>query len=215
MLDFTNMADTHLSHKAFYMDKARMYLPILLFFQVFLLSMTPGEENEPPCNHFIRIRGSSNINQFEFVNVNAELVANTARSQWNQEILIPIDSFTGPSKFMVDDFQQLLKASRYPYIKIHIKNKKLLTHPDPTAIAHSDAILFIAGVSKKVNLPLTVSECKHAGYIIEGSVELKLTDFHIQPPEKVFGTVRVQDKVFITFAIRFKQEELLTESHSF
>ncbi|MFO7940285.1 MAG: YceI family protein [Bacteroidales bacterium] len=190
----------------------RIHLPLLLFFQVLIFPITPVEDNTPPCSHFIRIKGSSNINQFEFVNFNAQLVANTSRSKWDQEILIPTDSFTGPNKYMVNDFQQLLKASRYPYIKIHIKNKQLLTRGDPTGITHSEAVLFIAGVSKKVTIPLTVAECEHSGYIVEGNVELKLTDFQIDPPEKVFGAVQVHDKVFITFAIRFKPEELLTES---
>ncbi len=186
--------------------------PLVLALQLLPILPTHTEESKVPCNHFILIRGSSNINEFEFVNFEANITTNRSSNQWDQEIRIPISSFEGPNKYMISDFQQLLKASQYPYIKIKIQHQDIPWDEPEGFSTLSPAIITIAGVSKKIQLPLEIAQCDQTGYIVQGELELKLTDFYIQPPEKVFGAVRVHDKVFITFAMRFKPEQLLTQN---
>jgi hypothetical protein len=186
--------------------------PLVLTLQFFNTTRTATEGDKVPCNHFIIIRGSSNVNEFEFVNFNARITSNSSSEIWDQEIRIPISSFEGPNKYMINDFQQLLKSSQYPYIKIKIQHQDLLSEKAQSINTVSPAIITIAGTSKKIELPLQISKCDQTGFIVQGDLELKLTDFFIQPPEKVFGAVRVHDKVFITFAIRFKPEQLLTQN---
>ncbi|WP_394331163.1 YceI family protein [Draconibacterium orientale] len=67
-----------------------------------------------------------------------------------------------------------------------------------------NATITLAGHTHKYVVPCKISACDSSEILINGSLKVNLTDFNIEPPKKVLGTIKVNDEVFITFA--FKHE---------
>ena len=64
----------------------------------------------------------------------------------------------------------------------------------------------IAGVSQRFVVPCGVDTCLSSGYVLKGSLEVKLTDFGIDPPKKFFGLVKVNNEVLIDYVFSFQTD---------
>ncbi|MFD2550985.1 YceI family protein [Bizionia sediminis] len=62
--------------------------------------------------------------------------------------------------------------------------------------------LFIAGVKKEIDLDLTMTILGHQ-VTLEGEKPLKMTDYNVEPPKALFGTVKTGDEVVISFKNKF------------
>ncbi|MDO5608019.1 MAG: YceI family protein [Capnocytophaga sp.] len=63
--------------------------------------------------------------------------------------------------------------------------------------------LTIAGTSKSVSLQAKETNAS-GGYALSGSHSFKLTDFGIEPPKAMMGTIKTGDAVAIHFNVNFK-----------
>lgn len=162
------------------------------------------------CTDYVLIQGSSNINKFEFINYSPE-VTHTALKPRNNEpyknIQIPVYKFSGSNSMMLDDFYKMLKASEYPFIKIAIEPRELADFDEGSGLTNFRTEISIAGKSRSYVIPCEIVFCDEPGFVLKGDLALELSDFEIDPPKKVFGTVKVDNEVFITFAFRFAVKE--------
>ncbi|KJF43992.1 YceI family protein [Draconibacterium sediminis] len=185
------------------------FLSLFLTFSIVGASASDKPNGKTPenCSNFVLIQGSSNINRFEFIHEAPRLVGNEQQSDrltWQQEVIVPVKEFTGSNQHMRKDFLELLKATEYPVIQIDIEpnNEKAIT--GPVEKRDLNATITLAGHTHEYVVPCKISACDTSEILIKGSLKVNLTDFNIEPPKKVLGTIKVNDEVFITFA--FKQE---------
>ncbi len=157
----------------------------------------------------ISIEGTTNINNFTFSYENPlptyPIMKNdmcySEPDTCLMDISIPVYSFTGSVPGMRRDFLTLLKASEYPEITVGVE-KSIFdciatgAHPD-----NMEMVITLAGVQKKIHVYYSTSSDSNAGITISGNTKLMLTDFHLDPPEKALGLVRVRNEVFIKFDI--------------
>lgn len=68
-------------------------------------------------------------------------------------------------------------------------------------------ILSVAGVEKEVEIPV-VYELNEQKLIVSGSLDLKMTDFNIEPPTALFGTLKTGDEITISFNSELREEIL-------
>ena len=61
--------------------------------------------------------------------------------------------------------------------------------------------LQIAGKEKEVELEFTVAEAKDDQFKVSGKIPVKMSDFGIDPPTAMMGTLKTGDEVFIHFDI--------------
>lgn len=188
--------------------KYYLLLP-LLSFTIFgaLASDNPNGKTPENCSNFVLIQGSSNINRFEFIHEAPRLLSNEKQSDsftWQQEVIVPVKEFTGSNQHMRKDFLELLNASEYPVIQIDIKPQNKETISGPVEERDLNATITLAGHTHRYVVPCKISTCDSSEILIKGSLKVNLTDFNIEPPRKVLGTIKVNDEVFITFA--FKHE---------
>jgi len=187
----------------------------LLFLQ---LNVSAGGEkiSEPDgeCINCIYIQGSSNINQFRLVNLNPHIKPSTDPPRKNnvaQNILIPVHDFTGPNNRLLNDFYQMVNASHYPFIKISLEPVPAVRFDEIQKTAWLTTGISIAGVTHHYSVPCQMMIDENTGLIVKGNLKIKLSDFNITPPEKVFGAVKVNNEVFINFAFQLNPETILTE----
>jgi len=193
--------------------KYGLFLAALLCLTSSLAAETFGSGGEECDNHIV-IQGSSNINKFQFINHNPQINPSAGTHQLPnpyQQIRIPVHAFTGPGNRMLNDFFKMVNATEHPYILIEIEPRELADFDETTGMTNFRTDITLAGVTQTYVVPCETVFCETSGFILKGDLEIELTDFKIDPPEKVFGAVKVNNEVFITFAFRFRSEEFLTE----
>jgi hypothetical protein len=163
------------------------------------------------CISYISIQGSSNINQFRFYNDNPGIDTTSDNITLDNRIKIPVYDFKASNQRMLNDFYDMVSASEYPFINITIENRELADFDEQSGLTNFRTKITIAGKSNSYIVPSEISGCEHNGFILKGNLQVKLTDFDIVPPSKVFGAVKVNDKVFINFAFRMQHEKVLSE----
>lgn len=164
--------------------------------------------------NYVSIKGSSNVNEFELINTNPSVQETSealSRNGISQKIQIKVDGFTGPNERMIEDFKEMMEAKKHPFITIRIEQKELADFDETTGLTNFKTEIEIAGVSHEYIVPCRVESNLDGGYELDGSFELKLTDFEIEPPQKLMGLVKVKNKVFVNFVFSFGGEEILTE----
>ena len=154
------------------------------------------------CENYIIIQGSSNMNKFELYHEHIELIeeSDKPKQAFTKSINVPVNKFSAPNHMMLKDFLKLVKADEFPCIKIQVQLKdlknKTIKHKCDSLISQ----ITMAGNSQEYTIPCTYVFCDSSRVLIQGIFKVKLSDFNLDPPRKVLGTVKVNDEVFITFA---------------
>ena len=169
------------------------------------------------CNSYILISGESNINRFNFIYDLRELEPFEAYSRLKDssqfELNIPIKDFRASNPSMYNDFLQLMKASQYPRITIGIPKDQLFAtvksyySPDP------EMRITIAGITHTYRIDCSLENCTENRILI-GSQKIRLSDFDLKPPEKLYGLVKVNNEITVNFSfiITFTNSNLLARA---
>lgn len=119
-----------------------------------------------------------------------------------QKVLkLPVENFDCPKRMIEKDLVELFEAEKYPYISIEI-----LDYKEYHGSISAEIKITIKKVSKVYELQLGETYDSE-GFYITGSQLLDLTDYHIEPPVKALGLVKVKPVVAIEFRI---PEEFVT-----
>lgn len=171
---------------------------------------------ESECENFICIQGSSNINRFRLINQSPQIkTGNSVESNGTQDIQIPVFDFTAANNHMLKDFFDMVKAEEYPYIQIAIEPINRADFDETSGLTNFRTKISLAGNSKNYTIPCEIVSCDNSAYLLKGQLKIELTDFNIDPPEKVFGAIKVNNEVFINFVFKLKNEDTLTEKVAF
>lgn len=188
-----------------------------ILFIVILLSLSGGvisplypegreKEGSSGCISYLVITGESNVNRFTFTfkkpaPAGGFIQAYNSPDQ-GTELLIPVREFKASNPHMYKDFLQQMQEKKYPYISIRFAT----SGPDKQSdlIRHSTrkVLITLAGVTREYAIDCELVSCGDS-YTIKGAETLKLTDFHIPPPEKLNGLIKVRDEITVSFSIMF------------
>lgn len=172
-------------------------------------SNTSGETTN--CNSVITINGTSNVNKFQFQNEKPIITTISSESHFDNRIRIPVYEFKASNQRMLQDFHEMVNALEHPYINIEIESMALADFDETSGMTNFRTKVSIAGKTNTYTVASQVEGCEHKGFILKGTLEVKLTDFGIDPPTKVFGAVKVNNEVLINFAFSLEHEESLAE----
>ncbi len=164
----------------------------------------------------IIIEGETNINQFNFTFDNSRYDVLTINEKAKSDNLkkeliefeIPVKGFKGDNYLMENDFYTLLNASNHPIIIVGIEKSLLQKIFFGSAGSVIDFYITIAGNTKHVKGEYTTN-CKNDLTILTGNANIRLTDFSIDPPQKMLGMLKVKDLIFIKFDISMPSENAL------
>ena len=180
-------------------------LPVVFCFHAFATGKNKTNDLND-CTNYVLIQGSSNINRFEFINLNPNVsyVADQKIVKHpDQKITIPVNKFSGANNMMLNDFHKMLNASKYPFINIEIEPREKADFDETTGLTNFKTKISIAGNTRNYTIPCQITFCDNSAMVVKGDLALELSDFNIDPPKKVFGAIQVNDKVFITFAFHY------------
>lgn len=192
--------------------RIKKYLTFILLFIFsagFSQNIVEGSFSYEKCFlNYIKIKGETNLNQFALTYDNSSnnniSVAEKSISQKTKESIvefkIPVKAFKGNNQLMVNDFRNMVDVSNHPLIIVQIE-RNIFDHIYLNSI--SSVINFnltIAGETQNVNGEY-ITYIRDDNVILSGQAMLKLSDFSIEPPQKMFGMLHVKDIIIIKFDI--------------
>lgn len=151
------------------------------------------------ADSYITIAGTSTLHDWTMtsleLNVQASLEVSTAGiSQLKSLILtVPASSLKSAHKAMDKNAYAALKADKFKSIQFTV----LSTTIQKNAVQASGN-LTIAGVTKPVQIEATCTN-SNGTIICTGSKKIKMSDFQVEAPVFMFGTVKTGDEITISF----------------
>jgi len=101
-------------------------------------------------------------------------------------------------KNMDKNIYKALDATKHSNITFTL-SRLISTKPSGVEVS---GILRIAGSSKEINLTAKATSVAN-GIIFEGKVPVKMTDYNVEPPTALFGTIKTGNEVTIEYKMVF------------
>lgn len=183
------------------------FLLVAVFCVPFMLASKTNSTHHSGNSGTIKIQGSSNVNQFELKNTmmpitiracghSRDTVALRAKNYW---LKIPVKSFQSDNQQIYKDFLTLTKANQHPNISVGISYEMLHRIVSGGSMINVPAEVSIAGVSRAYQIRCQMKNNDPQTIVVTGNQKMKLTDFNISPPEKLFGLIKVNNEINVTF----------------
>ena len=139
-----------------------------------------------------------------FISEGEEIAPGSIDSAAKGQVTIPVKSMKGGNFLFNRDMYSALNAKEYPNIRFTLADLNALqvdTLSNESSAFEATGDLTISGATREITFTVITSSGKDNQLQVEGNTNLLMSDFDIQPPKKVFGALKVEDKVEITFNI--------------
>ncbi len=196
-------------------------LIILLFSIPFLGWSQSHEDLTDLCsieNSEIIILGSSNIADYKCelydfsnnsnIEIVSEVYGHTIKLK-NAKVQLKSKGFDCENRIMTNDFFKAIKGEQHPIISVEFHQftltQDVANHPVQQNIPSKISIR-LAGVRNFYSPRLSSLTVKSDQLTFTGFVDLKMTEFDIDPPTALFGTVKTADEIRVAFKITFQMK---------
>ncbi|MGQ8338207.1 YceI family protein [Sunxiuqinia sp. A32] len=192
------------------MNNKLRYFTILIIFSPFVtFANIPSGESDLKSYLFdeIIIKGMTNVKAFQLSYSEDQFTKISSETKFgeinkNLMISIPAKNIKAESKLMLADFLKLINAKDYPEIHIKIDPKVTSKFQKRNRLEHGIQ-LTMNGITNNYTCSSEIENGKQEEKCLLGTLKVKLTDFNIEPPQKFFGIIKVEEEVFISFKILF------------
>lgn len=153
------------------------------------------------------IKGTSTLHDWDSKaeTVTAILIFNDDKNQiekLNLDVEIASIKNSKGSSIMDKITRKALKESQFPKISYEFINAEVISNNDEELRMKLVGFLTIAGKTNEVEIN-TVIDKDDMNVVLKGSHTLKMTDFNVDPPTALFGTIKTGDEITIDFLIKF------------
>ena len=196
-----------------------------IYFASFLLiSMVYGNQYSTaqqsfrlvPTNSSMTIEGTSSLHDWE---MNVEklscllnaTVGNPSMSIQSVTFTAESSSISSHSSLMDSKAHDALKTKKYPEIRFRITSSLKVPVKDGSFQGIAEGELTLAGITRKISLPYKGKIAGKDNITITGSEKIDMTEYDIEPPTAMLGTLKTGKEVVISFSLDLKQ--LQTSMH--
>lgn len=116
------------------------------------------------------------------------------------------------NSIMNNKTQDALKSDKYKQIRFELKSVSGINTSSSGISGFASGTLFIAGISKPVEFPFKMEKTGNNSLLVSGNEKIKMTDFGIDPPTAMLGTLKTGDEVTVKFELEFLSKESLTQN---
>jgi polyisoprenoid-binding protein YceI len=175
---------------------------------LFAASVLQAQSRYETSGAQLKLNGTSNLHDWESSAEKASLktemtVENAAiKDVKNVKLEIEVKSIKSSKGSIMDGkTYDALKAEKFS--KITFQQTQLVSVQAGTITVKGD--LSMAGVTKNIDLAVTSKILPNGDIEVKGSKKLKMTEFKIDPPTAVFGTIKTADEVTVSFTVVLKK----------
>ena len=108
------------------------------------------------------------------------------------------------------DMRKTLDADNHPHVIIQVLRSNLPApwQKEPPSSVTSRIRLHIAGQARQEDVRVHITPLGEGLYRLHGSHRLRFSDYGIEPPQAMFGLIRVEDELELSFdvEVRFHPE---------
>jgi polyisoprenoid-binding protein YceI len=155
----------------------------------------------------VLVKGTSTLHDWESIveKTDAQLTTNTINNEKIETLNVKIEVLSIKSgKNLMDKLTyKALKAEEYPNITFIFKKGEIIKVDSEYVDIELIGDLTIAGVTKSVAVKTKINK-QGRPIILKGTHKLKMTDFNIDPPKALLGTIKTGDEITIEFNLTFK-----------
>lgn len=179
--------------------------------------LLPAETSSPVSTKTrgnVSINGSTNVNKFELTNnlprisikrtCSSDTLALQTKKYWFN---IPVKKFKADNPQIYKDFLAMVRATEYPDIKVGFALKDLHNLMNSRRPVSFPVDIFLAGKTRSYNITCRFSSCGDNCFFVSGSRKMSLTDFDIEPPQKILGLIKVNNEININFDFVFTMQD--------
>ena len=187
---------------------------------LFLLALSTGhfgglvfsQEPDSFALKSVRIKGQTNVNRFRLT-YNAQKVKELSipghdMTPGEISFRIPVKSFESKNPMLTNDFIRFMQADEHPYIRVEIKKNQLQELLREKNDRQLPLRVIMAGETQQARGRYYIRKNPGNEMLIEGSVQLNLEDFNLEPPQKMMGLVQVKDRIFINFDVILSNDQI-------
>lgn len=154
----------------------------------------------------LTIEGTSSLHDWEEV---AEIFKGSIRIDKDTELFIKeldvtiqAESLKSGKRAMDKNTYKALKTDTYKTISYTLTSvKNLIDNGNGNYTAEVSGNLTIAGVKKGISMNLTLAFINN-GLSIKGEKKIKMTDYNIEPPKALLGTITTGDEITVNFNLK-------------
>jgi hypothetical protein len=118
------------------------------------------------------------------------------------EIIVPVKAIISPRGATMDNkTYNALKSESHPEIKFKLENCKISEVSGTDFQLNAAGNLTIAGVTKKVEFPVSGKLLSSDKMSFAGAYKLNMVDYDMEPPSAMFGQIETGEEVEIKFEL--------------
>lgn len=173
---------------------------------------------------FLIIKGSSTLHSWEVEATSFQLFFAVPdewfldSSAWDGseveqlELEVPVADLDGGRGKMNRDLREALQFEEHKQIRF-IWDTMAFTGPgDGPKRAEVSGSLTIAGVTRDISFQADMRLNMEGNIRVEGSVEINMTDYNVEPPKALFGAIRTSKDVVLEYSLELEKKDLPTGS---
>ncbi len=147
----------------------------------------------------ISVAGTSTMHDWTMVSEEVQVQASmpSAGQFETLKLTVPVSTLKSGKSGMDDNAYKALKSKQYPQINFVLNNTK----PAAGASVEATGLLTIAGVTKEIKTTGKVETLSSGDVKITGSYKFNMSEYKVEPPSFMFGTVNTGDEVTITYEL--------------
>ena len=219
------LSDTepHLSIQFFKTQPTSIMKRLLSFILLMVLTLSLTHLSDAQNNgmqltlendHEMVIDGTSNIRDWDAraKTINTTVVMNefdmsalsslTADHFETLELSIPVEDIEAESGKLTSNIHKYLHEKDHPNITFNLSTIDSISVDGNTATINATGIVNAGGVDRETSM--TVEAMFENGSVtFSGTQPLLMTDFNIDPPTALFGTIRARDEIDIVYSLTF------------
>ncbi len=191
------------------MRTIRFFAAIMVLVAIALPSAGQQSAQLVPDQSAIKIKGTSNLHEWEEevgkfkVNLNLKINENKLTSIDHVHVTMQSGSIHSSNNIMTNKTHDALNVKKYPEIEFKFVSVDKLSSSGGKFSGTLVGDITIAGVTKRISLAFSGV---HTGnkVTINGTKELNMNDFKIDPPTALMGTLKTGQEVTISFSLNFQ-----------
>ncbi len=156
----------------------------------------------------ILIKGTSNLHDWQMNIIVSNCEAEFDKEGFKVKSIKRVNFSCEPSDIRSDynlmdrKTYNALKGDVYQVIRFNLLSKTELISVNRQFKGSLRGSLYVAGINNEVEVPFTGILNGDNTIDVEGSFELRMSDFNITPPTAILGTLRTGDKISIFFSLK-------------
>lgn len=118
------------------------------------------------------------------------------------ELSIPVEDIESGSGRLTSNLQKYLKGDDHPIITFNLSDIESVSVDGNQATITANGVINAAGVDHETTMNVDAT-FENGSVTFSGTQRLKMTDFNIDPPTAMLGSIRARDEIDIIYSLTF------------